>query len=61
MKKIILTDNYDRETSSEQLVTFCGDETAFAVCEMLNKDPQRNDSNWYVVRDHDYKLYRFEP
>ena len=61
MKKIVRGDNYVRESVSEKLIVMCGDEAAELVCQALNADPQRSDSDWFFVRDASYVPYRSEP
>ena len=60
MWKIVRVDNYDRETRAERLVAenFANLEEAIICQNALCVDPNRNDDDWFRVREQDNPLWR---
>ena len=60
--KIIIKDNFDRETHSDKLVaTGVNDYHAKRIVDLLNKEESADSPAFYVAVEDDYKLYEWEP
>lgn len=56
--KIIIVDNFDRETVSDTLLADnVIEHYAHIICDLLNKREGENTANYYRVVDLDYELY----
>ena len=63
--KVVRVSNYDDEgpRGSQRVMAGPGlsAEDAETECRRLCDDPRRYDEDWYVVKEDDYVLYKFEP
>lgn len=62
--KIICKDNFDRENVSERLVAWGikdKDEGRILVNALNEKNSGLSSSNYYALKEDDYKLYRYQP
>lgn len=58
--KIICTDNYARESVADRLVAenVQYEREAQMIVDALNLHPSRSHSDYYVIKNDDYKLWR---
>jgi hypothetical protein len=60
--KVIIKDNFDRETVSDRLVCEnCSEPYASLIANYLNAMHPPNHNNFFMAVPDDYKLYQFEP
>lgn len=60
--KVILKDNFGRESVSERVVCMCdGEGYARRIAQLLNDAESTSSSNLYQAVSDDYKLYTYDP